>query len=74
MAKGKDNASYILITIIVAIILAAMLGCQKEYCYHCSSPIMQDVYYIVDSPEEMQERIDWRIEHLNDTLVCTLNK
>ena len=73
MDKRQDNASYILIVIIAAIILASMLGCTKpEYCYHCTSPIMRDVYYIVDSPDDMQERIDWRIEHLNDTLICNL--
>jgi len=51
-----------------------MSGCWNdppEECYTCHSPQMPDVTYCGYTPDEMQNVIDWRMETLGDTLVCT---
>jgi len=59
------------------IILLFMQGCwadQDEVCYTCHSPQMPEVTYCGYTPDEMRNVIDWRIETLGDTLVCSESK
>jgi hypothetical protein len=59
--------------ILILLFITSCWNDPEETCYHCQSPIMQDVYFCGYTPDEMQNVIDWRAEHLGDTLVCEIN-